>query len=49
MAWNIQKDKKVIYEAWRPYLKYIWLIIYKFIFEKIESYQCNNEKIYYLY
>ncbi|ORX83417.1 hypothetical protein BCR32DRAFT_291994 [Anaeromyces robustus] len=37
MAWNIQKDKNMIYENWRPYIKYIWLIIYKFIINKIES------------
>jgi len=40
IVWNKKKDQNLIYECWRPNLKYIWLIIYKFILDKIESANC---------
>ncbi|OUM68575.1 hypothetical protein PIROE2DRAFT_3722 [Piromyces sp. E2] len=43
MAWNRQKDLGYLYDHWRPGLKYIWLIIYKYILDKMESNQYSLE------
>ncbi|ORX60793.1 hypothetical protein BCR36DRAFT_314613, partial [Piromyces finnis] len=42
ITWNKQKDLGYLYEPWRPYLKYIWLIIYKYIIDKMESNQLKS-------
>jgi len=50
IAWNEQKNRNLIYERWLPNLKYIWLIIYKFILDKTGSDYCmlSNKTFYFL-
>jgi len=41
IAWNKQKNHGYLYEHWRPCLKYMWLIIYKYVMDKMQSNQCK--------